>query len=74
VGACRSGCGLGEASYSQGWGATRVRETVLMFRCAGIGKGTGACAVDYSHLVRHRGESRSGDVVGSSVCNAIKVG
>jgi len=45
VGACRAGCGLGEASYSQGRGATRVCETVLIFRCAGIGKRIGVCAV-----------------------------
>src|SRR5262245_18882049 len=39
MGACRSGCGVGEAPYSQGRGATRVCETVLIFRCGGIGKG-----------------------------------
>src|SRR5262249_26258524 len=30
VGACRSGCGVGEAAYAQGWGATRVCATVLI--------------------------------------------
>src|SRR5262245_24140771 len=34
MGACRSGCGLGEAAYAQGRGAARVCETVLIFRCA----------------------------------------
>src|SRR5262245_19355124 len=34
MGACRPGCGLGEAAYAQGRGAARVRETVLIFRCA----------------------------------------
>src|SRR5262249_59598014 len=30
VGACRSGCGVGEAAYAQGRGGTRVCATVLI--------------------------------------------